>query len=218
MMKLKAALFDLDGVVFDTEPQYSGFWGAEMRRYFPDKEGLENAIKGQTLTQIMEAFFADDKQAQVDIVRRLDEFEHDMVFTYIAGFCPFIEDLRQHGVKTALVTSSNGMKMASVYRSRPEVKDFFDRILTAESFTESKPSPECYLKGAALLGCHPMECVGFEDSFNGLKSVSSSGMYVVGLSTTNPKESIFPYCQMVIEDYLGLDYESLVNAIYPIDH
>ena len=48
----KAALFDLDGVVFDTEPQYTVFWGGQCRLYFPDDEGLEHRIKGQTLTQI----------------------------------------------------------------------------------------------------------------------------------------------------------------------
>ena len=52
MNKLQAALFDLDGVVFDTEPQYSVFWGGECRRYFPNQPGLENRIKGQTLVQI----------------------------------------------------------------------------------------------------------------------------------------------------------------------
>ena len=49
---LKAALFDLDGVVFDTEPQYSVFWGSQCRLYHPEHPGLENEIKGMTLTEI----------------------------------------------------------------------------------------------------------------------------------------------------------------------
>lgn len=213
MKIIKAALFDLDGVVFDTEPQYSVFWGMQMRRYFPDKVGLENAIKGQTLTQIMDAYFADNAYAQEKIVEELNDFEGKMNFDYVAGFCPFVEDLRFHGVKTALVTSSNRMKMESVYRNRPELRNYFDQILTAESFTESKPSPECYLTGAAMLGCDPNECVGFEDSFNGLKSVKGAGMFVVGLSTTNPEEAISPYCHLVIHDYHSMDYEALVTAL-----
>ena len=47
--QFKAALFDLDGVVFDTEPQYTKFWGAQCREFRPDYPGLEHAIKGQTL-------------------------------------------------------------------------------------------------------------------------------------------------------------------------
>ena len=49
---LKAALFDLDGVVFDTEPQYTEFWGEQCREFRPDISGLEHIIKGQTLIQI----------------------------------------------------------------------------------------------------------------------------------------------------------------------
>jgi beta-phosphoglucomutase-like phosphatase (HAD superfamily) len=50
MSELKAALFDLDGVVFDTEPQYTIFWGSQCRLYHPEHPGLEHEIKGQTLT------------------------------------------------------------------------------------------------------------------------------------------------------------------------
>lgn len=213
MKEIKAALFDLDGVVFDTEPQYSVFWGKQMRRYFPDKEGMENVIKGQTLTQIMGDFFADNAYAQIKIVEELNVFEREMYFNYVDGFCSFVEDLRTHGIKTALVTSSNRMKMESVFRHRSEIRDYFDQILTAESFKESKPSPECYLTGAAMLGCNPEDCMGFEDSFNGLLSVQRAGMFVVGLSTTNSEDAILPYCNLVIHNYLSMDYETLVNAI-----
>ena len=50
--QLKAALFDLDGVVFDTEPQYTIFWGEQCREFHPEHPGLEHEIKGSTLTQI----------------------------------------------------------------------------------------------------------------------------------------------------------------------
>ena len=55
--ELKAALFDLDGVVFDTEPQYTIFWGSVCRQYHPEHPGLEQEIKGSTLTQIYERWF-----------------------------------------------------------------------------------------------------------------------------------------------------------------
>ena len=61
-MKIKAALFDLDGVIIDTETQYSRFWGEQCRHYFPDQPGLENVIKGQTLVQIYDHVFADLEQ------------------------------------------------------------------------------------------------------------------------------------------------------------
>lgn len=202
--KWKVALFDLDGVVFDTEPQYTIFWGAECRRYHPEQPGLEHTIKGQTLTQIFDRYFSDVADEQPAIVERLNAYEAQMRYDYVAGFEDFIRGIRTQGVKTAVVTSSNQAKMRSVYRQRPEFTTLFDAVLTSEDFTESKPSPDCYLKGAARFGATPQECVVFEDSFNGLKSGRAAGMYVIGLSTTNPAEAIAPLADQVISDYEGI--------------
>ena len=202
--KWKVALFDLDGVVFDTEPQYTIFWGAECRRYHPEQPGLEHTIKGQTLTQIFDRYFSDVADEQPAIVERLNAYEAQMRYDYVAGFEDFIRGIRAQGVKTAVVTSSNQAKMHSVYRQRPEFTTLFDAVLTSEDFTESKPSPDCYLKGAARFGATPQECVVFEDSFNGLKSGRAAGMYVIGLSTTNPAEAIVPLADLVISDYEGI--------------
>lgn len=203
---MKAALFDLDGVVFNTEPQYTVFWGQIFREYYGDA-GIADKIKGSTLVQIYDKYFAGKPEEQAKITRRLDEFETHMHFDYIAGFVDFIKGLRGQGVKTAVVTSSNEQKMRSVYAHHPEFKSLFDAILTSEDFAESKPSPDCYLKGAALFDVSPKECVVFEDSFNGLRAGRASGAYVVGLATTNSAQAIAPYCDRVIKDYTEcMDY------------
>ena len=202
MEKVKAVLFDLDGVVFDTEPQYTVFWGAQCREFHPEHPGLEHEIKGQTLDQIYDIWF-NGKLTEIRplLTQRLNAFERDMDYMYIAGFEDFIADLRKQGVKTAVVTSSNQEKMQSVYRKHPEFKSLFDAILTSEDFEYSKPHPDCYLKAAARFQAHPDECVVFEDSFNGLKSGRAAGMTVVGLATTNAAEAIAPLCDQVIKDY-----------------
>ena len=113
----KAALFDLDGVVFDTEPQYSVFWGEVCRQYHPEYPGLEHVIKGSTLDQIYDRWFDGDLGKERETVtERLNAFEAQMDYRYIAGFEAFIQALRQQGVKTAVVTSSNMPKMQSVYQ------------------------------------------------------------------------------------------------------
>lgn len=202
---MRAALFDLDGVVFNTEPQYTRFWGVQCKMYHPDKPGLELRIKGQTLVQIFERHFGGELvKERAEIARHLVEFEQTMTFDYIAGFEKYIGILRVSGVKTALVTSSNNDKMSVVYRKRPELKSMFDAILTAEDFERSKPDPDCYLKAARRLGADAKDCVVFEDSFNGLKSGRAAGMRVTGLATTNPADAISPFCDMVISDYNGL--------------
>lgn len=201
--EFKAALFDLDGVVFDTEPQYSIFWGGQFRRYYPEHLGMEQLIKGMTLVEIYEKYFQ-DKDIQERITRELDEFEQTMDFVYVKGFENYVKSLRGRGVKTAVVTSSNMAKMENVYRKRPEFKTYFDAILTSEDFAESKPSPDCYQRAAQRFGLTKDECVVFEDSFNGLKSGRAAGMYVVGLATTNSPESIAPFADRVIMEYVEM--------------
>lgn len=203
-MTMKAALFDLDGVVFNTEPQYTIFWGEQCREFHPEHPGLEHEIKGQTLAQIYEAWFSGPlADKQVLITERLNQFEQQMTYDYVAGFEQYIRALRQQGVKTAVVTSSNQPKMQAVYARRPEFKTLFDAILTSEDFERSKPDPDCYLKAAARFGLKAEDCVVFEDSFNGLRSGRAAGMRVVGLATTNTADSIRPLCDMVISDYLN---------------
>lgn len=222
---IKAALFDLDGVVFDTESQYTVFWGQIGREYHPGIPDFAQRIKGQTLVQIYDKYFAHDdifahiegytdvKTEQTKITARLDKFEMDMEYEYIAGVELFVKDLKQHGVKCAVVTSSNNAKMQNVYAKHPEFEGYFDRVLTSEHFAKSKPDPDCYLKGAACFGAKPEECVGLEDSFNGLKAVRASGAFTLGLSTTNCKELIKPFSDYVIDNYIGFGYADLERIV-----
>ena len=138
---------------------------------------------------------------QAVITERLNMFEQQMHYDYIAGFLDYITSLRQKGIKTAVVTSSNQPKMQAVYQSHPEFCNLFDAILTSEDFDRSKPDPDCYLKAAERLGVTPDESVVFEDSFNGLKSGRAAGMFVYGVATTNSAEKIAPLCDQVISDY-----------------
>ncbi len=208
--ELKAALFDLDGVVLDSESQYSVFWGSQCRLYHPEHPGLENEIKGQTLQQILEMGWSGplEKERPV-LVERLNAFEAKMQLSYLPGFETFIADLRQHGLRTAVVTSSNQLKMESVYRQHPEFRQLFDAILTSEDFAESKPSPDCYLRAARRFGLPKEACVVFEDSINGLRSGRAAGMMVVGLVTTNPLEKVVPLSDCQISDYINFNYQRL---------
>ena len=214
MKRLKAALFDLDGVVFDTEPQYTVFWGSQCRLYHPEHPALEHEIKGSTLTQIYDRWFSGPlANEQAVITERLNAFEAQMKFEYISGFEQLIADLHAHGVKTAVVTSSNQPKMESVYRAQPCFRTLFDAILTSEDFDYSKPHPDCYLKAAARFGAQPEECIVFEDSFNGLKAGRAAGMKVVGVATTNPAGAIAELSDIQITDYTSTDYQQLEQLL-----
>lgn len=208
-----AALFDFDGVVVDTEPQYSIFWNEQGRKYHPELPEFGRMIKGQTLTQIYDRYFAGMEDVQREITEELNRFEQNMSFHYIPGVESFIKELRVRGVKTAIVTSSNQIKMSNAYKAHPELKESVDRILTAEMFTHSKPHPECFLLGAQVLGVAPGDCVVFEDSFHGLEAGNRAGMTVIGLATTNPEEEIRDKVNAVIQDFNGFDFEKMKNIM-----
>ena len=200
---VKACLVDLDGVVFDTEPIYTKFWHNVGVKYCPTIPNFAHDIKGQTLVQIYDKYFAGEKDKQEDITKDLNDFERNMPFVYIAGFEDFVKGLKCKGIKTAVVTSSNLEKMQNVYNKHPKFKGYFDEILTSEDFVESKPSPDCYFKAAARLDVPLEECIVFEDSFNGLQSGIASGARVIGLATTNSIAEIEPFTKEVITNYDG---------------
>lgn len=212
--KCIAALFDFDGVVMDTETQYTVYWDEVGRQYHPELPHFGALIKGQTLTQIYDKHFAGMTEEQSKITAGLNRFEREMTLEYIAGVVDFMKDLRAHGVKIAIVTSSNELKMANVYAAHPELKEgLVDRILTAEMFTRSKPAPDCFLLGAEVFGTVPQNCVVFEDSFHGLEAGNAAGMTVVGLSTTNTAEAIKDKCKLSIPDFVGFNYEKMMALL-----
>ena len=197
-----AVLFDLDGVIVDTEGQYSRFWKQIGAEYLPGVPDFAPAIKGRTLTQIYDTYFPDaaDRDA---ITERLYAFERQMDFPYIAGAREFLEALRAKGVPTAIVTSSNCDKMACLYACHPEIKNLVTAVLTAEDARRSKPAPDCYLAAAERLGVEIGKCLVFEDSPGGLAAGRASGALVAGVCTSLAAAEIEPLCDMYIEDFKG---------------
>lgn len=211
-MKKLTVLFDFDGVICDTEAQYTNFWSGNGMKYLGIKD-FGHLIKGQTLRQIFDRYLNGMEKAQAELVPALDEFERNMSYGYVPGAYEFLTALRSAGISTAIVTSSDHQKMSHVYRARPEIQELVDAILVSEDFKASKPDPECFLKGMERLGGRPEDTVVFEDSFHGLAAGRASGAHVVGLTTTNPREAIAPLCDMVIDDFRGLNTAALLKLI-----
>ena len=211
--KTIAALFDFDGVVVDTEPQYTLFWDEKGKKYHPEIPNFGHHIKGQTLIQIYKQFFREPEGLQDEITRQLLDYELTMHFEYIDGVVDFMKELREKGVKLAIVTSSNDAKMANAYREHPELKTMVDFIVTADRVTHSKPHPECFLLGAEILGVEKDNCIVFEDSFHGIEAGNRAGMKVIGLATTNSAEAIADKCALVIPDFTDLSVEKMMGVL-----
>ena len=206
-------LFDFDGVIADTESQYTVFWDKQGKDYL----GLDNfghTIKGQTLIQIFSKYFDGMLKEQEEIVPNLNAFEQNMSYDYIPGAYEFLQELRAKGIRCAIVTSSNDIKMTNVYAAHPELNDLVDAVLTSEHFSKSKPDPECFIKGMEVLGGTPDETIVFEDSFHGISAGRASGAYVVGLATTNKSEALAPLCDMVIDDFTSIDADKISKLLH----
>ncbi len=186
----KAALFDLDGVILDTEHQYTAFWHKVANAYFPDNPQFPQEIKGRTLVEISNLFFSDKPDVLQEVKALLNAHQEQMTYEYIPGAFEFVSLLHKNRVPTAIVTSSNQSKMQCVYAARPELRRLFSAILTAEQFSRSKPAPDCYLLAAKTLGIQPNDCLVLEDSRTGLTSGRRAGMHVLGLATTLPRNEV----------------------------
>ena len=207
--QFKVALFDVDGTLVDSEGQYSVFWGEMGRRYHPEMPNFSDVIKGTTLTQILDRYFP--KEDHEEIVKELYAYEAQMKFDFVDGAEAFVRDIRKRGVKCAVVTSSNERKMEYLRRCIPYFDELFDKVLTAEMFTASKPNPDCYLLGAKVFGAKVEECVVFEDALTGLEAGMRAGMFTIGFPTTNAREVIEGKCSVVVDSFKELDYDEVVK-------
>lgn len=208
--KTIAVLFDFDGVIMDTETQYTVFWDEQGRKYLGE-EDFGRSIKGQTLTQIYDKYFSDKPEVQREITAGLNVYEKEMSYEYIPGVEDFITELRKNGAKIAVVTSSNEEKMQNVYNAHPEFKGMVDRILTGEMFARSKPAPDCFLLGMEIFDVIPENTFVFEDSFHGLQAGMTSGATVIGLATTNTREAIIGKAHYIIDDFTAMTYDKLLT-------
>lgn len=207
-MKRYAALFDLDGVLIDSESTYSKFWTQIDREYPTGYPDYAMRIKGTTLPMILKDF---PESLHEEIVSRIKEFQDNMQFTPFEGAREFLSRLRQRGFAVALVTSSDSSKMERLFAQQPWLRDAFDFIVDASMVTRSKPDPQGYLLAAERVGCEPADCFVFEDSLQGLKAGRSSGATVIGIATTYPAERLKGLADEIYSAVADIDIDHLIS-------
>lgn len=206
-------LFDLDGVIIDSEPEYTRIW-AQINKEFPTGiQDFEHVIKGCTLSKILEENYKDD-DVRSAVSSRLHELEDKMKYNYMPHAHEFLDILKERKLLCVLVTSSDNKKMTHLYDELPEIKDYFSFIVTGDLVKNSKPSPEGYLLGAAKIGCHPQNCVVFEDSLQGVMAGNNAGAYVVGMEGTLPADILAPFSHIIIKGFDELNLNDLILKLY----
>ena len=166
-MSQTAALFDLDGVLVDSEGVYYEFWDNIDKMFPTGIPDFAASIKGSTLKKIMDYF--PDPDVRSRIIKMLDEQERSMKYVLFDGVLPFLDDLRSRHIPCAIVTSSNEDKMHKLFDQHPGFADYFKVVITDRQVTRSKPDPQGYLMAASQLDCDPSDCYVFEDSFSVLR-------------------------------------------------
>jgi len=209
MINNSAFLFDLDGVIIDTEPQYDIFWEKTSEKYQLGIKNFANLIKGTTNFDILSLYFSRfPDTVKQEIATSYHAFEMKMDIIPIPGALAFLENAKKTGIPMGLVTSSDDMKIKYVF-SRLHIRQYFSTIVSADRITKGKPDPMCYLLAASDLDISPENCFVFEDSFNGIRSGNAAGMKVIGLSTSNTADSIRSEVWTVIPDFCDFSVYSL---------
>ena len=207
----KGVLFDLDGVVVDSESIYTQFW-SDIDKLHPT--GVENfaiAIKGNTLQRILADYFPDNDVKQ-DILERIKDFEINMRYKPFAEAIRFINELKRNQFRIAIVTSSSQKKMDNLYAQNPGFREMFDAVVTGDMVSHSKPDPEPYLLGAKAIGVAPESCYVFEDSISGIESGIRAGATVIGLATTLPYDKINGKAHLTINDFTGFHVGDMLSV------
>ncbi|MCM1290635.1 MAG: HAD family hydrolase [Prevotella sp.] len=207
-----AVLFDLDGVLIDSEGTYSKIW-SRIESHFPTGiKNFANVIKGTTLENILGTYFA-SPDVRPKVEQMLHDEEDKMIYNYCKGAKELLTQLRENNVPIALVTSSNMKKMSHLYSCLPDIKEMFDFIVVGDMVKKSKPDPEGYLLAAKKLDVNPRRCAVFEDSLQGVKAGKRAGAFVIGDIGTLTADQIGPYSDILVNNLTEIDVNKLLNEL-----
>lgn len=195
---MKAALFDLDGVLLDTEGVYTQIWSDIDRAIPTGVDDFARKIKGTNLTHILDTYYP-DPATRLRVRAMLQQAEEHMKYVVFPGALEYVDALAARSIPSAIVTSSADDKMEYVARALPDFLSHFAVMITGSEVTRSKPDPQGYILAASRLGFAPEDCTVFEDSINGLKAGRAAGARVVALATTNPRELLVPLADEVYD-------------------
>jgi len=209
-MKKVGVLFDLDGVLIDSEDLYTEFWEGIEHIYPTNIPDFAHIIKGNALFKILNTYYP--RHLHQDIIDRVHSFELNMVYPIYDGVIDFLEELKSRNLPCAIVTSSDNVKMETLYRQYPFFKPYFSAIITGSDVTKSKPDPQGYLLAAKAIGCNPCDCYVFEDSLQGLDAGMASGATVIALTTSNSLDMVKEKAHEVIENLAGYTVDKMLSV------
>lgn len=179
----KGAIFDQDGLLFDSEAIFARSWVEAGRQMgFEVPPVFCTAVSGSSgpgMERIVQGYFPDiDCKAYIDLVFKISYAEQARCLPEKPGVHELLSYLKQQGCKLAVASSSHRDKILFNLK-RAGLLSFFDVVVSGQDVTLGKPNPEIFLLAAKQLGLPPEDCYVFEDSFNGVRAGHGAGCCTV---------------------------------------
>ena len=212
-----AVIFDMDGVIVDSNPYHAQAWIQFCKKYnVPlNEEEIPELIYGKTnKVALKEVFKKDFSPEEAD---RLGEEKeaiyrelHQKDMEPVKGLIPFLQMLKQNNIATAVATNAPVNNLNFTLKLT-DTRQYFDKLIDATMVKEGKPNPDIYLRAAKELNMPPAKCIVMEDSTTGVEAGLRANMKVVALTTTHTPEEL-AHTHLVIDDFEELTLEKL-NAL-----
>ena len=215
-MGLKAAIFDLDGVVVDTVPIHFKAWKQMFEEYgktftFDDYKQKVDGIPRRDGARAILTDLTDDelKKAanlkQTYFIKNLEKEEIPQFTTTIR----LITNLLNDNIKCAVVSSS---KNCPTILKRIGLFDKLGSVISGDDITRGKPDPQIFLMAAEQLGANPSECIAFEDAVLGVESAKNAKMHCIGIDRYSHPERL-ALADIVVSDLGEIDLAK-VKALF----
>ena len=211
---IKAFIFDMDGVIIDSEPLHiesDKMVGREFGIELTDEEllqyvGMNDEWLWSKLAKKYKINTAIDEILKMQYLNKIKLLETGK-FQKIKGVDDLISDLRVKGIKTALASSSAVRFIQSVL-DKLELTDSFEVTVSGEDVENGKPAPDIFLRAAELLNVSPKECVVLEDAMHGINGAKKAGMKCIGFKNPNSGNQDLSNADKIVYTLEGLDYEN----------
>ena len=217
---LKAVIFDMDGVIVNSEPLHHLAYKKMFEEFQLDvSNSLYESFTGQSThticKQLCEIFnIYEDPNLLVQSKRKHFKviFDNDTSFQMIDGALELIQDYFDNNITLVLASSASMTNIERIFEKFDLNKYFKSRISGAD-LKESKPNPEIFVKAAKLSGHSKDECIVIEDSTNGIIAAKSAGIYCVGYSSFNSKNQNYDNADLVISSLNEINFKKVSKLL-----